>query len=830
MAQPVWNTPAGSIGTFPYGIVSIFGLSASPVTPATSIVSYNLLAGSLPAGMTISTITGIISGIPLLVLSDTVSTFTIRAIDNLGNLRDRTFSMTISGTAIPQFTTPAGVLLSTQDSIWTQINVEYLNPDPTNEVIVELQEGVLPPGLQLSPTGLIQGYPEPPVINTTLPAISTVGFETTSSNGYIYALSVNGITPGRPVTFTTPIGGIIAGVTYYIKTVDTDTSTFTISSTQNGSIFPVTTSTGGMTISLPSVSVGQPTIRTYNFVLRLASALGGNTSSYSITVINQQTPVSQGGPGKTPNTRVPTLLNTRPATINISDNDPYYGYYILPPVAPTSFAQIGTVLSDDNFAFKMLGYDFDGNPLEYVFSNLPSWLSGDSVTGWLTGTPILSNPGINSFNFNVSVRKTGNPLISTTNFNFALNVSKDVTGTIEWITPSDLGSIYNEVVSTLNVRALSDVPLEYRITSGSLPPNLELLSNGEITGFVATQPTGELLEVGANTDFTFTIQAFSPTYVAVFSSKTFTLNVIQEFGQPTDILYIKAAPSIQDRNIIETLLTNETLIPTASLYRPNDEYFGKATSVIYEHAFGIYASDINQYIAAVTRNHYWRNITLGELKTAVAKNNAGEIIYEVVYSEVIDNLVNPEGTSVPMQIFWPRPIDLNLGPWYTSVTDIFTSYIFPDSNSQPTFYTSLSPGYARLLYPNSLYNMRTRVAQELGQEYNSNLLPLWMTSQQENGSTLGYTQAWVICYTKPGLATAIKDNINAQWPYTLNQINFKIDRFSVDKSATYDYDNDLNPPAWTGLPSAQPVPDPLDSKDFYVLFPRQTILPDETQY
>jgi len=60
-------------------------------------------------------------------------------------------------------------------------------------------------------------------------------------------------------------------------------------------------------------------------------------------------------------------------------------------------------------------------------------------------------------------------------------------------------------------------------------------------------------------------------------------------------------------------------------------------------------------------------------------------------------------------------------------------------------------------------------------------------------------------------------------------INFQIDRFSVDKSATYDYDNHTDPAAWTGLPSATPAPDPLDSKDFYVLFPRQTILPNETQ-
>jgi hypothetical protein len=184
-------------------------------------------------------------------------------------------------------------------------------------------------------------------------------------------------------------------------------------------------------------------------------------------------------------------------------------------------------------------------------------------------------------------------------------------------------------------------------------------------------------------------------------------------------------------------------------------------------------------------------------------------------------------TSINQEIYWPRLIDLGLGPWYTSVTNIYTSY---NKDLSPGFYTSRTPGYARLLYPNSLYNMRNRVAQELGQEFDSRLLPLWMTSQQPNGSTLGYTQAWVICYTIPGASDSIKSNIETAWPYTLNEIDFKIDRFTVNKSATYNYDNNITPPAWTGLPSATPVPNPLDSKDFYVLFPRQTILPDETQY
>ena len=61
----------------------------------------------------------------------------------------------------------------------------------------------------------------------------------------------------------------------------------------------------------------------------------------------------------------------------------------------------------------------------------------------------------------------------------------------------------------------------------------------------------------------------------------------------------------------------------------------------------------------------------------------------------------------------------------------------------------------------------------------------------------------------------------------MNTINFQLDRFTVDKSVTYDYDKNITPPAWTGLPSATPTPDPIDNKDFYVLFPRKTILPDD---
>ena len=459
MAQPVWNTPAGSLGTFPATFTTAVQVSASPVPPAVSI-TYTLLSGTLPAGLTINSV-GLISGTPPLVTQDVVSTFTIRATDNLSAIRDRTFSMSISGTAIPEFTTPAGNILNTIDSVWIELPIEYSNPDSSNQVFVELQEGLFPPGLEINSEGVIRGYPNPPVVTVTLNQIITNATITNGSSNTITCTTTNSFTIGREVVFTdTAFGSIVEGTTYYIRTIDS-TTTFTISATQNGPVYALTTGTGSMTVTLPSVSTGQPTIRTYSFILRLTSALGGDTASYNITVTNQNTPVIQGGPGNPPNTRVPTILNTRPRTYVITDTDPYYGYYILPPVDPTTPATIGTIRSGENFAFKVIGYDFDGNTLEYDYINLPSELTGNPDTGWITGIPTLNTVGLSTYNFAVNVYKSGRTDIVTANFNFTYNVSNEITDNIQWITPSDLGTIFNGSISTLSVEAIADTELSY---------------------------------------------------------------------------------------------------------------------------------------------------------------------------------------------------------------------------------------------------------------------------------------------------------------------------------------------------------------------------------
>lgn len=863
MSQPTWNTPAGSLGYFIPNVSISVQLSASPVLPATE-VTYSLLGGSLPSGLTLS-ILGEISGTMTDDQSGSTIEFCVRAKDNLDNIRDRTFSITVQGTVIPQLTLNSGLLLSVYDSVWTEFNVLYNNPINDNPVTLQVINGNLPDGLEMNTAGLIRGYAAIPTQTTEYTQVTTTSTATSSINNTISCFSTVNFFVGRTVTFSsTAFGNIIEGQLYYIRSV-LDATTFTISTTQNGPEVEMTTDSGFMIVTLNACSVGTPIKKTYTFDIVLDSPLGQDIKTYSIVVINQNLSTSEGGLGTGSGLRIPVILNTRPPTYQIQNSE-YYRYYSVPPAAEYGeghtypmnvHAPIGKFYSGDYFAWKALGVNFDAQVINYQYVGLPHGLAIDYNTGWVTGIITIPENTIERYDFGVTVYNSINYTIASPEMKFSLVLTNGIDGEITWITPSDLGLIYNGTDSLLQIQATSDVALEYSLVSGALPPNLILQSNGDLIGTVAWQPSTQYLEQNMQETFTFTIQAYSPDHAIITDQQEFTLTVVQEFAYPTDTLYIKATPTISDRYLLESLLDNNTLIPYDYLFRPEDSNFGKSSNVTYAHAYGIKSSILDEYIAAVTTNHYWRYVTLGSLETAVAKDTNGNVIYEVVYSKIIDNLINPKGISVQQQIVWPYNINLGLGPWYSSVTEVFTSY---DTSN---YYTSLTYGSTQTVFPNSLPNMRDKVREVLGpslaQQGSSyyKLLPLWMTSQQLSGNTLGYTPGWVICYAKPyivvngeavtyaefdqmGLnrnqylsyAQIIKNNIETLWKNSdgevnkLNVINFQLDRFTVDKSSTYNWDNYLTPPAWTSLPSGQPIPNPTDSKDFYVLYPRKTILPN----
>lgn len=70
---------------------------------------------------------------------------------------------------------------------------------------------------------------------------------------------------------------------------------------------------------------------------------------------------------------------------------------------------------------------------------------------------------------------------------FTVQVLGEVDSFIRWITPSDLGSVRANLSSQLEVQAVTVVDgavLTYAKTSGTLPPGIELRSNGELIGRV----------------------------------------------------------------------------------------------------------------------------------------------------------------------------------------------------------------------------------------------------------------------------------------------------------------------------------------------------------
>jgi hypothetical protein len=100
-------------------------------------------------------------------------------------------------------------------------------------------------------------------------------------------------------------------------------------------------------------------------------------------------------------------------------------------------------------------------------------------------------------------------------------------------------------------------------------------------------------------------------------------------------------------------------------------------------------------------------------------------------------------------------------------------------------------------YPNSLVNMRDQVIDVVGQI--SAKLPLWMTSAQSNGQVLGFTPAWVLCYTKPNRSQQIAYYLQTQFGQQLNRVDFKVDRYVLDRVLSRNWNTVTQD--WTPTPS-----------------------------
>lgn len=699
--QPIWVTPAGSLGTVPEGIFYQVPLQVDE--PGGDTVYYRVIAGSLPTGIVCDPDTGVLQGIPSTVVVagqdvsiqgiDITSKFAIRAYTTktvgsltvINRLVDRTFTITVAGQNAPEWITPPGSLGEFYDGslLVPGLQLEYqLDPLP-GVTPVTLIAGQLPTGLTISSTGLISGFVQPN------PAISVLAGYSRDNQGYDqYPYDFNTDSPNYNYEFILKL-------------------------------------TDGRTSELRTFSM---------FVWSTATF---NASTTEITADN-------------------TLL-----TASISSIDA--------PVLLNPQGSIGSVRNDNFFAYQFIGADVNTITLGYVGYDLPPGLELNAESGWLYG--YIPNLGLTelTYDFTVYVYDYYNPTIISQPFNYSLTTVGPISTNITWLTPSDLGSIRNGSISTFYVAATStaNLALQYRIKSGSnsrLPQGLTLLPSGNIVGRVAfdnfsLDNNTTIFDNDTTTfdlTYTFTVNAYSINgLVSVF--KTFTIHVDQYFGEPYNNLYIECMPPVPDRELINSLVTDATIFPPALIYRDDDPNFGIAKNVIYNHAYGLTAATIDDYVLALRLNHYWKNLVLGNIKTAQALDDFGNVLYEVVYSEVIDDLVNNDNEPVGKEVVLAYPVDPN------------------------------TPEEVDVVFPNALEDMRVQVIDSVGQV--SNILPRWMLSKQADGRVLGFTPAWVIAYTNPGASGQIAYNIQQNFGLDkLNLVDFKADRYELDRSMTVNWD------------------------------------------
>jgi len=165
MATPVWTTTAGKIATIDEQ--ASFSLQLEANTTDSTAITYSVIAGSLPAGMQVTT-DGLLTGTPAEVAKRTLYTFVVRATAGT-SITDRNFSLDVQGEDAPTFTSASGQLQlddSTRTGLYwaldgEQVSFQILATDSDtrdgHNLVYSIDEGILPPGLTMTSTGLISG-------------------------------------------------------------------------------------------------------------------------------------------------------------------------------------------------------------------------------------------------------------------------------------------------------------------------------------------------------------------------------------------------------------------------------------------------------------------------------------------------------------------------------------------------------------------------------------------------------------------------------------------------------------------------------------------------
>jgi len=450
-------TPA----TLPNGTVGVqYQTTTLSVTP-TAQASWSISAGSLPPGLTFSQVvstinTAVISGTP--TTAGTYS-FTVQATISVylteNTLVKQAYTVTIAAPALSVASTslPDGVV----GVSYSQNLMAVGGYGSGTYQFTLIQGSTLPPGLQLSLSGLIFGTP-------------------TTGGSYEFAVQVISISPfgGNPVTVSAEIS-------------------------INISAQPLTVTT----TSLPAGTVGVPYSQTL--------AASGGVPPYAWQLSSGNTPG-----GLTLNQYSGTISGT-PATagsfsfqvkVYDSQQGSATGSFVIRIAAgaltiTTSSLPAGTLGASYTATLAATG---GAPPYTWSASGLPSGLSISSA-GVISGTPTAAG------SFSVTVQATDSAQVTATKA-YSVTVAAALTITTATLPGGTVGTPYSQTLAASGGTA----PLTWSVSTGTLPTSLTLSATGSLTGtptaagtFTFTIQVADATRATATKSFTITVAALTIT-------------------------------------------------------------------------------------------------------------------------------------------------------------------------------------------------------------------------------------------------------------------------------------------------------------------------------
>jgi len=590
-----------------------------------SLDNYNVtvshISGDLPAGLRLEN--DKLVGTPYEVVRDTEYTFVLRATQYGVNV-DRTYKILITGPDDPIWLTAPGLLPvgSNQaffivDSIPLDFQLDAFDPDliAGDELEFFLEAGELPPGIQLTPDGRLVGIVEP--ILALEKAASSGYYDSNNYSGYPYDFSI------RP---------------------DNGYDSFFYDSVTFDKALPAN----------PPKKLN----RYYEFMIRISDGDGEAERTFQIYVVGDDFLAADNTIMQVANGLFTADITYIRAPIWITPAN--LGYK-----RANNFVTIFLDVIDPNPYTGVIQYQLLPNNPDNTPSVLPTGLQLDESNGEIAGT-VPYQPAITlEFNFTVRARRfvLNSEEIEFRDKTFKLTLLGEIDSVLTWTTPSDLGNLDSNYISVLKISATSNIPnsyLLYTLENGSLPPGLRLNFDGEIIGFVRSYKTETLpglttfdsnqFRLDSNTtridrEFKFTAKVRDNFGFSAIT-REFSITVTDPKNKFFSNVYMQPFLSEAKRLEYQGIVSNNNIIDYNFLYRPNDPAFGVQDTMRMLVYAGIETKTLDYYMSAMAVHHKKKKYKLGEIKTALAKTpGTNDVIYEVVYIEVIDPNENNNGKT-----------------------------------------------------------------------------------------------------------------------------------------------------------------------------------------